>query len=314
MWAGHSRARRGPWASASVRRSAALYTNIAGKPAASSATTCGATTPATTGRLGPASVRGFGPGFGRGFGRGFGPGGFGPGARGGRRGGQGRRGRRGDVRAAILVLLAERPMHGYEMIQEIAERSQDLWRPSPGSVYPTLQLLVDEGLIVGEETEGSKKLFTLTDAGKEVRGEGRDPTVGRDHRGRGPGPSEPAGCCRAVVRRSGAIRPRRQHRAAAAHRRDRQQCPPRDLHDPRRRRRLIVVTRTVGASAFWSPPFASDQDTSTQSSVRCTALRHPAYPAERSSSLHPGVHRLPSCQLVRNSSGPAQKPTASPAA
>ena len=110
---------------------------------------------------------GFGPGFGRGFGRGFGPGGFGPGARGGRRGGQGRRGRRGDVRAAILVLLAERPMHGYEMIQEIAERSQDLWRPSPGSVYPTLQLLVDEGLIVGEETEGSKKLFTLTDVGKE---------------------------------------------------------------------------------------------------------------------------------------------------
>jgi DNA-binding PadR family transcriptional regulator len=57
-------------------------------------------------------------------------------------------------------------MHGYEMIQEIAERSQDLWRPSPGSVYPTLQLLVDEGLIVGTETEGSKKLFELTDAGR----------------------------------------------------------------------------------------------------------------------------------------------------
>jgi len=115
----------------------------------------------------------FGPGFGRGFGRGFGPGGFGPGGfgpspRGGRRGGHSRRGRRGDVRAAILVLLAERPMHGYEMIQEIAERSQDLWRPSPGSVYPTLQLLVDEGLIVGEESEGSKKLFNLTDAGKEA--------------------------------------------------------------------------------------------------------------------------------------------------
>ena len=59
-------------------------------------------------------------------------------------------------------------MHGYEMIQEIAERSQDLWKPSPGSVYPTLQLLVDEGLIVGRETEGSKKLFELTDAGKEA--------------------------------------------------------------------------------------------------------------------------------------------------
>jgi DNA-binding PadR family transcriptional regulator len=57
-------------------------------------------------------------------------------------------------------------MHGYEMIQEIAERSQDLWRPSPGSVYPTLQLLVDEGLTTGTETEGSKKLFELTDAGR----------------------------------------------------------------------------------------------------------------------------------------------------
>jgi DNA-binding PadR family transcriptional regulator len=112
----------------------------------------------------------FGPGFGPGFGRGFGPGGgfgFGPGPRGRGRGRGGRgRGRRGDVRAAILVLLAERPMHGYEMIQEIAERSQDLWKPSPGSVYPTLQLLVDEGLITGSETEGSKKLFELTDSGK----------------------------------------------------------------------------------------------------------------------------------------------------
>jgi DNA-binding PadR family transcriptional regulator len=59
-------------------------------------------------------------------------------------------------------------MHGYEIIQEVAERSQDLWKPSPGSVYPTLQLLVDEGLIVGTESEGSKKLFALTDAGKEA--------------------------------------------------------------------------------------------------------------------------------------------------
>jgi DNA-binding PadR family transcriptional regulator len=57
-------------------------------------------------------------------------------------------------------------MHGYEMIQEIAERSQNLWRPSPGSVYPTLQLLVDEGLLVARESEGSKKLFELTDEGR----------------------------------------------------------------------------------------------------------------------------------------------------
>ena len=95
------------------------------------------------------AVAGFGPG--RGFEFGFDPRGgfgFGPGGPRGRgRGGRGR-GKRGDVRAAILKLLAERPMHGYEMIQEIAERSQNLWRPSPGSVYPTLQLLVDEGLLV----------------------------------------------------------------------------------------------------------------------------------------------------------------------
>jgi DNA-binding PadR family transcriptional regulator len=113
---------------------------------------------------------GFGPG--RGFEFGFDPrGGFGfgfggpGGPRGRGRGGRGR-GKRGDVRAAILKLLAERTMHGYEMIQEIAERSQNLWRPSPGSVYPTLQLLVDEGLIVATESDGSKKLFELTDDGR----------------------------------------------------------------------------------------------------------------------------------------------------
>lgn len=123
-------------------------------------------------QVAPSCETGFGPGFGpgRGFEFGFDPrGGFGFGGvpRGGRRGpGRPRRSRRGDVRAAILTLLAERPMHGYEMIQEIAERSQNLWRPSPGSVYPTLQLLVDEDLIVGTETEGSKKLFELTAEGR----------------------------------------------------------------------------------------------------------------------------------------------------
>jgi DNA-binding PadR family transcriptional regulator len=118
------------------------------------------------GPFGPGFQPGFGPGRG---GFGFDPrggfGGFGFGGPRNRRGG-GRRGKRGDVRAAILVLLADRAMHGYEMIQEIAERSGGLWRPSPGSVYPTLQLLVDEGLIVGTETEGSKRLFELTGEGR----------------------------------------------------------------------------------------------------------------------------------------------------
>ena len=95
---------------------------------------------------------------------GFGPGRGGHGYGRGRRGG--RRGRRGDVRAAVLALLVERPMHGYEMIQELDARTGGIWRPSPGSVYPTLQLLEDEGLIVSEQSEGRKR-FTLTDEGRE---------------------------------------------------------------------------------------------------------------------------------------------------
>ncbi len=83
----------------------------------------------------------------------------------GGRGGRGGRGRRPNVRAAVLALLAERPMHGYEMITELENRTRGVWRPSPGSVYPTLQLLEDEGLIASEET-GGRKRFTLTDAGR----------------------------------------------------------------------------------------------------------------------------------------------------
>jgi DNA-binding PadR family transcriptional regulator len=91
---------------------------------------------------------------------------------GGRR--RGRRGR-GDVRAAILALLAERPMHGYEMIQELETRTGGVWRPSPGSVYPTLQLLEDEDLITGEESEGRRR-FALTDAGRaEAERQGQRP-------------------------------------------------------------------------------------------------------------------------------------------
>ncbi|MFF9110314.1 PadR family transcriptional regulator [Streptomyces sp. NPDC014805] len=111
-----------------------------------------------------------GPGFGPG-GPGFGPG-FGPGPWGGRgRGGPRGRARRGDVRASILALLKDRPMHGYEMIQEIAERSGGAWKPSPGSVYPTLQLLEDEGLI-SSESEGGKKLFSLTEEGRAAADQG----------------------------------------------------------------------------------------------------------------------------------------------
>ncbi len=82
------------------------------------------------------------------------------------------RARRGDVRSAILALLAERPMHGYEIIAELSERTEGLWRPSPGSIYPTLQLLEDEGLIsVQSDDAGGKKRFSLTEEGQQAAAE-----------------------------------------------------------------------------------------------------------------------------------------------
>ncbi|MEU5939252.1 PadR family transcriptional regulator [Micromonospora sp. NPDC047548] len=104
----------------------------------------------------------------RGFG--FPPGPHGHGGWGGGRGGRGRgRGRRPNVRGAVLALLTERPMHGYEMIQEIDSRTGGAWRPSPGSIYPTLQLLEDEGVIAAstDSSTGGRKRFAVTDAGRE---------------------------------------------------------------------------------------------------------------------------------------------------
>lgn len=89
--------------------------------------------------------------------------GFGPGPRFG-----GHKARRGDIRAAILALLAEEPMHGYQIIQELAERTEGVWRPSPGSVYPTLQQLEDEELIGPAESTTGKRVYQLTDAGREA--------------------------------------------------------------------------------------------------------------------------------------------------
>ncbi|MFB2556293.1 PadR family transcriptional regulator [Herbiconiux liangxiaofengii] len=99
-----------------------------------------------------------GPGFGGGFGRGEFGGGFGP------RGGRGGRAGRGDVRAAILSLLVDAPSNGYGLIKAIAEKTGGVWRPSPGSIYPTLQQLVDEDLIVSTG-EGRRTRFELTESG-----------------------------------------------------------------------------------------------------------------------------------------------------
>ena len=108
--------------------------------------------------------RDFGPG-GRGGFEGFPFGGFG--GPGGGRFGRGRKARRGDIRTAALLLLAEEPRNGYQIMQEVQERSDGVWRPSPGSVYPALQQLEDEGLIRSSEAGGGTgKVFELTDAGR----------------------------------------------------------------------------------------------------------------------------------------------------
>ena len=80
--------------------------------------------------------------------------------------GPGRKAGRGDIRATILALLAEEPMHGYQIIQEVTDRTGGAWRPSPGSVYPTLQQLEDEELVRTVHTDG-RRVFELTDAGRE---------------------------------------------------------------------------------------------------------------------------------------------------
>jgi DNA-binding PadR family transcriptional regulator len=74
--------------------------------------------------------------------------------------------RRGDVRTAILDVLAQEPMNGYQIIQQISERSGGAWKPSPGSVYPTVQQLEDEGLVEGQEADG-RRVLALTDAGRD---------------------------------------------------------------------------------------------------------------------------------------------------
>jgi len=89
-------------------------------------------------------------------------------------GGRGRK-RRGDVRIALLMLLAEEPRNGYQLMQTIEERSDGNWRPSPGSVYPSLAQLEDEGLVRAIERDGSK-LFEITDAGRALVSERPDQT------------------------------------------------------------------------------------------------------------------------------------------
>lgn len=102
--------------------------------------------------------------------------------------------RRGDIRWALLEALEEGPAHGYELIVRLEERSGGMWRPSPGSVYPTLQMLEDEELVRSEERE-SKRVYELTDDGRdasEERARRKAPGAGASEEGAG-GPSRHRG-------------------------------------------------------------------------------------------------------------------------
>jgi DNA-binding PadR family transcriptional regulator len=99
-------------------------------------------------------------------------------------GGGRRRHRRGDIRFALLELIAEQPRHGYDLIKALEERYGGFYRPSPGTVYPTLQLLEDEGSITSEASEG-KRVYTITEAGSAVLAEWRARQQGEGRSGRG---------------------------------------------------------------------------------------------------------------------------------
>ena len=121
------------------------------------------------------------------------------------RGHQGRgrgRMRRGDIRTAVLAVLSEEPGHGYDVMQRLEDKTDGSWRPSPGSVYPMLQLLADEGLARSVERDG-KRVYELTDAGRAETA-----TADRGRRRHTVGSGEP-------VRRE--LRPVARQRPAAAH-------------------------------------------------------------------------------------------------
>ncbi len=103
------------------------------------------------GRFGPNFAADMGGELGHGFGHG--------------RRGRGGRARRGDIRAAVLDVLGQGPLNGYQLIQTIAERTEGAWKPSPGSVYPTISQLKDEGLIASTR-DGSSRMISLTEQGQ----------------------------------------------------------------------------------------------------------------------------------------------------
>ena len=146
-----------------------------------------------------------------------------------------RRMRRGDIRTAVLAVLAEQPRHGYEVIQALEDKTGGAWRPSAGSIYPTLQLLEDEGLARSSERDG-KRVYELTEAGQaeartRIEEAGGPPWSGAETGGSLPGRRHAAARGRPPGRR------RRQHGAGGAGGADRHRRPQAAV--PAAGRRLI---------------------------------------------------------------------------
>jgi len=176
------------------------------------------------------------------------------------RGGGHRRMRRGDIRTALLVALGDGPGHGYELIGRLEEKSAGTWRPSPGSVYPTLQLFEDEGLVKMEERD-DKRVYALTDAGRAEAAE-RVERFGRLPGSPGPRPTARTWRC-ARPRHSCSRRPSRWLRpptqrrssgpprlSAPPARSCTRSCPNRDRTRAGRRGRLP----SCHAPMAWTPP------------------------------------------------------------
>jgi DNA-binding PadR family transcriptional regulator len=114
-------------------------------------------------------------------------------------GGGGRRMRRGDVRGEVLSALLDGPAHGYEVIRRLEEKSGGMWRPSPGSVYPTLQMLEDAGLVRASEQDG-RRTYELTDEGRAEAEEAATAGAGQTREGpRGAPEMEGRGAIRFAV-------------------------------------------------------------------------------------------------------------------
>ena len=177
--------------------------------------------------------------------KGFGPGpGFGP---------HGPRARRGDVRSAILGLLSDGPSNGYGLIKAIGERTEGAWTPSPGSVYPTLAQLVDEGLISQEG--GPRGAYELTDAGRtyvEAHQEEIDAAF-KQRRRPLPGRRRPHDGLRQARRCRHAVPRRRDRRAARPRDREGRRAAPRAVPHPRR---VNLVALVEGCSCRTAEPTA----------------------------------------------------------